>query len=560
MGDLDGISVLPKMRSPKEKDRIFKLIWVLDLELTSTRQCIHLIFKNVDTGYFHIDSIPPELLAYCSVGSYFRNGEKLPKKAEGQKKQFSIHTTEGNRFFRAQDVFSDSNYDLSLNEKMVSYSAICKKQFCFIQSIGHIKFVIPSFVIAATYYFKSTSLREAILRRKLTSLFYSCSINHEKRLASIKLKPEGNLGDASNIARLWLDEFAKQRIDLCANHAYANKHSSYSQLFVDFPVSQSLPITARGSYSKNDDGSETFIVFEFLMEGSVYPFDSIDVQYEAAENGQAREDQKTIPQPKKEHSGQMTNRSPSSGLVRHILENTTPAQNDNLKSIIVNRIPTAKNSHEEQKSSTPIYGSEKVDLSSQPSAPGDGSVARGDIQEQNQEPQTKFEFSLDLFMRMAGALLTQAHKVGPQHQKIPLVIHNFNQVETLVCKRNEEAITLTRKESYDKTENNRRKCAYIWFSCLGRHICLIEIDQRQIGNARCSTRILISDSEIPIEYAEACVRDYVLGDQFQKRVGIFKGNGITLIPKKHPPNGSPESLLMWQTGVITEIYKRRGIS
>lgn len=555
MESLDNISVLPKLSSQEEKDRTFKLIWVLDLVTDSSRQHVNLIFKNVHTNFIIIDSIPPELLSYCTVGSYFRNGKKLTTRPDdGDVLSFTINSNENNKFTTAKNAFSSEIYDFSINDKQVYYERFCQQQICFAQQINELKVIIPCFAIAATFYFKSTSLREAILSRKLSSLFHSCEIDKISRHARIFLRQNGNLGDAINIARFHLDVFAKNRLNLCINNQYAKASSKYHPIYVDFPTKQAISIVARGKLSENQDGTRTFVVFQILKENTHYPFDSIDVEYEVEDPSQGTESQGSpYPKPTGKCSGRLTNRSPSSGLVRHFLERSKSVTNINTDSIVENRIPVSKPSNFLNKPSTLVQIGGKVDLSAQPSAPSDDSVARAHIQENNQERTWEFEFSLDMFIRMVTHMRDQPQALGKGKKMILMPISNYRVVETEVYRRSEHGEFLTLKESYDNSEINRRRCAYIFFICRGRYVCIVEIDQTGIGHGRCSTRVLISDQPISQVHAEDCVKDYVMANPIEERESVLGGLGIRLVRRKHPRSDDEDAQDMWRTWLLSEI-------
>ena len=553
MDNLDSITVLPKMNTSAEKDRIFKLIWALDFVTDSSRHYINLAFQNVDTGFVLVDSIPPELLSYCTVGSFFCNGKKISRAPDGVDWGFEIISTEYNHYIEAGEAFSDGDYDLSLAGKSV-YSKICKKQPCFVQQVGSVKVVIPCFVIAATYFFKSTSLREAVLSRKLNALYHSCSLNPSGKHAEIYLKPAGNIRDAKEIARMVLDPFARRRVNLCVNHQYATKANTYQRLLVDFPVSQTIPMSARGTYVDYGNGSGTFIVHQILDEGSSYPFNSIDVHYQGNRAIGSIEGQGSYPKPGKKSSRQMTVKSPSSGLVRHLLENREIPFNGNLYTIIENRIVEPAPPAEDTETPYTVFQNDTVDISVQPDHPGDGTVAQGEIQGNDSEREKRFEFSLDLFLDMIVKLRDQKHSIRQGSSEIQISIENFNIYESYVARRNNSGL-LTLKESYDNSATNRRRCAFVCFVCLGFNICIIEIDQTGIGNARCSTRVLISNKEIPIWFAEECVRDYVLGSPLEKRVLLAARAGVAFITRKHPQDRREESQILWRTWLLTTISK-----
>ncbi|SHJ18500.1 hypothetical protein SAMN02745165_01731 [Malonomonas rubra DSM 5091] len=542
------------MRDSSNKGYVFRLVWVLDLFSGSSKTYINLVFQNIRTNYILVDSIPPELLSYCTVGTYFRNGKKLPRKPDGSSVNFTIESTEQNTFTEAEALFTDQDYPLHLNKYFQTYSNVCRKQLCFSQQVGATKIIIPCFVIASTYYFKSTSLREAILARRVRALSRSCTLDQVKGHAEIHLTSRANQKDAQDIARFLLDPFSFDRLNVCANHHYATSKNSYSRILVDLPVQQAIPVTARGVYGKDDDGRQAFIVFQIEKEGSLYPFSSLEVLYPSQEKIETGTGRRTFPASQVEHSGKMTRQAPSSGLLRHLLANSSIAENNNLNTIEIIHTPTPNEPETEQPTPEPLTSIAQADLSAQSCEPSDAMVAQGHIQNQDEEDQEKFEFSIDLFVEMITALRDQPHYVNVNGEKIVAEIQNFSVVRSVAPLKHEGRDKLSLKESYDKTAASRRQCAYISFTSRKWHVCIVEIDQAGIGNARCSTRVLISGHKISVHSAEICVRDYVFGLSLETQKEELKQSSIRLFCQNHPKENAEKAKEKWRLGLLKKLH------
>lgn len=540
-----------------EPGEVYKLVWALDLVSNSCSSYINLVFQNINTNYFLIDSIPPELLSYCFSSQRFSGGKRRGLSIdlrELRPLQFTINSSDRNYCTEARHAFMPADYNLSLNDRMTIYSRVCQNQICFVQQVDDLKIVIPCFVIAATYYFKSTALREAVLSRRLTSLYHSCELDKDARHARIYLKSKGNLGDAKNIARFALDTFANRRFNQLKDYHYADTGSAYRRIKADFPVEQTLTIDARGIWKRRHDGSKIYIVLHILSEDSSYPFDSLDIYYDKDEDKkEPGEDQETFPQPIMGHSKKMVTRPPSTGIVQVLLQSCRPVENANSKSIKENRIPMPRIMSDDGKSPKRIYDGQKPDLSAQPEVATEDLVAKGDIQDAGSEEQDGPELSLELFIQMAAKLEDKDHVLKLIGGDISAVIENFEITTSLVHQRREGDKYKTRKESYDNTVTGRRKCSYITFTCNGLHICLVEIDQTGIGSDRCSTRVLISDREIGSEHSESCVEDYVLGVPLTERNDLLKDAGIVLKTKNHPRNYDENAQDDWRARLLWKI-------
>jgi hypothetical protein len=565
---LDAISVLPKMRKAKSAGLVFKLHWVLDLVSNSSYCNVNLLFKNIKNNSILIDTIQPELLSYCTVGSCFIDGKKLDRVPYGEEFEFTIDSASNNRIDETRHEISDAEYNLSLNEKYATYSEISKKQYCFIQQSGNIKIIIPCFVIASAYYFKSTSLRNAILSRRLDSLFHNISFDPVSRHASIYLKSEGNQGDAIAIARLKLDIFANQRLNLCVNHFYANKNNPYKRLKFDFPVEQELSIKARGHFSAD---RKTFIVFQILRDDSRYPFDSLEVIYEKEEDrsGETTEFSAT----KTKHSGEISDRLPSDANVRHLLEKSEKIENPNEDKIEVKKTVIPKPPAE--KAPETVYDENQTDLSLQPGSLNDGEVSRGTVKEKEEEEdkdkdkKVKQVLPLDVFKKMVDPLnnlffnLTTG-KIEDESSRSKLRINGPGEIkvqvtdycysEDLVWKHKSKT-KLSLKESYDHTIANRRRCAYVFFTFHGRHVFLVEIDQQGLPGNGCSTMVLISKNIINKASAESAVEEFVKKVLLTEREMNFASKGIILKTKNHPEEFNDNSLMVWRARLLRKVLE-----
>lgn len=547
--NLDDIKVLPRLSHPDEKGRIFRLVWVLDLVSDSSQCYVSLVFQNVKTGFIIVDRIPPELLSYCSVGSYFCSGKKLSDTVDGQVLQFTINSTNNNQIIDASEAFSDNEYDLSLNVSCHKYSISCKHQSCFVQQVGNTLIVIPCFVIAAAYYFKSTSLRETILSRRIVSLFHECTLDQGSKHATILLKDAGNVGDAKYIARLHLNEFAHQRLNLCKDHLYANKDATYKRLRIDFPVMQNLMIKARGCLSSNSDGGKTFIVFQIMEEDSLFPFNSIDIYYEKKED--LPNSTINFPANFSKHTSQMSLESPATNIVRRLLTSSPPVNNKYRQEIQENRIPTFKGSSGEH-TSYPEYNKNATDLSSQPSAPTDDPVSEVLIREKEPGSDKRTVFELDEFHKLVSPL--ESYFTLTVSGDIEKVTGYSCEVKD-VWKRKGPTNHLTLKESYNHSTSGRRQCAYISFEFLNHHVYIVEIDQTKLPGKGCSTMVLVSGQAITQDIAELCVKGYVLGHDLKTRERNLKDKGVKFLTKNHPQLGDMGGYISWRLQLMGRVER-----
>lgn len=542
------------MSGPKRAGKIYRLYWVLDLTTDSSRCYVSLLFKNTQTQEVLIDTIPPELLSYCTVGSYFLNGKKIDRlrHPDGRRLEFTIDSAAGNHLIETSEAFSDVEYNLTCNEESLKYSDICKKQFCFVQQVGDTKIVVPSFAIASAYYFKSSSLRHAILSRNLGSLFYNCNIEGGTKHAVIEMKPFGNLGDAKSIARFKLDAVANKNMKVCMNHLYANKNAPYKRLKFNFPVEQLLTIKARGYLTKDASEKKTFIVYQILREDSRFPFDSLEIIYEKEETKENDGKSVEFPVTKTKHNGHLSDSLPSDGLVRHLLKSSDKVENPNEKEIEEKR--TAVPKPPEEKTSQIVNDERETDISLQPGTLDDGETSRGSVKEED-EHKPKQVSSLANFKPMVDSLSSFSETMTLNKVKVLIQVTGYKYTEQFVWKRKQSKAHLTLKESYDNSPQNRRNCAYVSFMCHDRYVWLVEIDQVGLPGNGCSTMVLISRNVISKDSAESVVKDFVQAVTHEKiRKGLSSSN-IIFETKNHPEDYEDTTTRDWRNSLLRKVLK-----
>jgi len=543
------------MSGPKRAGKVYRLYWILDLTTDSSRCYVSLLFKDTQTQEVLIDTVPPELLSYCTVGSYFLNGKKVDRlrHPDGHRLEFTIDSAAGNLLIETSGAFSDAEYNLTFNEESIKYSDICKKQFCFVQQVGDTKIVIPSFAIASAYYFKSSSLRHAILSRNLESLFYNCNKEDGTRHAVIEMKPFGNLGDAKAIARFKLDDVASRNMKVCMNHLYANKNAPYKRLKFSFPVEQLLTIKARGYLTKGASGNKTFIVYQILREDSCFPFDSLEIIYEKEEPKEIDDGESVkFPVTKTKHTGHLSDSLPSGGLVRHLLESSDKVENPNEKKI--GEIRTAVPKPPEEKTSQIVYDERETDISLQPGTLDDGETSRGSVKEEN-EHKPKQASSLANFKPMVDSLSSFSETMTLNKVKVLIQVTGYKYTEQFVWKRKQSKVHLTMKESYDNTPQNRRNCAYVSFMCHDRYVWLVEIDQVGLPGNGCSTMVLISKKEISKDSAESVVKDFVQAVTHEKIRTRLGSSDIIFETKNHPEDYEDTTTRDWRNSLLRKVLK-----
>ena len=125
----DDISsmLLKKMSEDKHKDKIYKLIWIQNLDMISHQ--FRVLFQHAKPhGQFLNASVDPSWLFAYAPGAYYVNGQRLDYPPEEEKYyHITFDSLEKNQIMEVNKVFSDELYELRFDA--ADYS---KNQYCVV--------------------------------------------------------------------------------------------------------------------------------------------------------------------------------------------------------------------------------------------------------------------------------------------------------------------------------------------------------------------------------------------------------------------------------------------
>lgn len=551
--DLDKISALEKMRNDYPADETFKLLWAQDLikgfgNVTNI-STIDLIFQSETTRRYLVDAIPLELLSVYTIGSFFRAGEKISALPVGVTQEIQITSTAHNRIVEAKDAFTDLEYGLNYPFEHASVflrkqEFLSKRQKCVVFFQGGQKIIFPCSVLAGFYYFTSSSMRRQLFAQHLKGLYEKADIDKSSKHATIIMKPGSSNEDAENIARFALDPFATKRWDLVMNSIRAEK-GQYYRLTVDFPVEQVLNISARGHLSPD---KKVFIVFEILQENSEFPFETIEVQRRKHDNSKSSQ---AISAEDPDVNNQLTSKSPSEKYIHSILANRVRSSNPNLANISRKETSIDANPSNKGHYTTSSKVDDIVSLSVQPPTETNEKVAVAKVVRKKTKNKNKDE---EKGKKEQGHMmpLQDYLEMAKKLEKLPGIYH-FDITESTVFQKKRigraESET-SNKERYP--EGGDRNCAYISLRHKRKHICLVEIDQKNLLN-RCSTFVLIGGSSEVKKEAEKIPQWFVENVKHEKMAKNLRKKYIELEGIKHPSGNLTTDHDNWCTRLLSKI-------
>lgn len=560
MVDVENMVLFEDMLSEPNRGQTFRLIWHLDLELSSRSHKVKLLFRNEKTRFYITGEIAPEFLSFCTIGSRFRDGKKIGGQ-EGKTFTCRVVSRDRNSILPAYKALTDDEYDLSYaykiknldgSVKKIDRSSFCKHQLCLMFQEGADKIVIPCAVVGATYYFTSTSMREQVLSQNLRGLYEEATLDQLTRKASILLKPNARDDDALHIARFAFDLRAKGSWDFVMNHVRANKRKGkndeiYCPLAADFPVEQELLLKVRGHRVPNPAGGFTLVVFEILDENSGYPFDALAVQ-------RRRPHRLSGPAPE---TATRTGVNPDNRIVgdnptnrRDATEISKPQSQSNPyhSDIVVTKelLPPRKDALLTDGVRFITEGKEEASLSPQREMEGERPTAKGYLgpkKDNNEGEKESYEMSLDDFIIMASGLGAMAGVTNLGISALQIMPQKF---------RRDFSKRLSLRESYDRKHNNRRKYVTVSFSYNGTNVMLVEIDQYGLPGG-CSTYILVSDNELVEDHAIHVLKGYINGRALTETTDQLRKRGVSMKTKIHPISNGSVHTEKWRELLLKEI-------
>lgn len=538
--NIRDIAVFKKIATVSRESNIYELVWYLDLELQSDQTIINALLKNINTGEYIKDAIAPECMGYCSVGSYFKGGKKLEtRQGSGVIRDITIDVSESVPFDDVGAALRGTGYDQNFIQKSGSknrdYAQSCKKQKCMVFQKGTDKVVIPCFVIAATFYLTSSSMRTQLFAQNLEGLYEAFHFDESTKTALIILHRNARTEDAKRIARFAISKYAKK----CWNNVMnagreltsVQNDTIYTSLTAKIPVIQdNLKMNVRCHELPNADGGTTTLVHEIRQEWTELPFDNLL----CARRGNAPLDPNVTVSAEKDakSNGRLTNRPPSRAYKGHFIRQFNVPYNPLWEQVTFEQITLPSLRDHAETTTVTEKSDETVELSPQASKGSDPEqkVAKGDIQQEKPKAET-VRMALSEFREMVAGFEVMAGVTDlfmSSNLEVPL-------------KGDWSRDYFTLRESYDGNPKHRRHYTYATFGYKGEFVCLVEIDQTGIST-HVGTFVMTSATPIGATEAELATSDYVKSVSIGTMEDRWADQDIFFTTKSHPTTAKSDPL------------------
>jgi hypothetical protein len=542
--DLSSIAI-EEMQEGENKDKIFRLIWVQNLDMSDHR--FRVLFKLAEPdGKYLMAKIAPEQLFVYAPGAYYINGQRLENpQEEGEDLPLSFEALERNSVRTVGKAFSDDLYDL--RHHRIAYS---KFQYCVVIDTGMRELIFPCFVLGAAFYFTSASMCRQLFAQALEGLYEpgSIHVDSETRHASIFLKANAADGDAADIVRFAKDSNAKKKwegiVHNLRRQIHKGKRDMNVPLIADFPVPAKLTMTVRAvRRSYPELGKEKVLILEILKENSPFDFDKLTIE---RINMPPREVDVTRRTNERMTTRVTTVRVPTSGLAGADIRNTEPPKNIHKSDMVIEK----KYVGEEKDSvlvPTTGGGEGEADLSLSDSAnDGDAGVRHGEVKPPDlQKPEVRHKecFSLKDFRDMVMPL--------PNEEGV----QDFQIIGPLAMPRRiGKNIKGSRREFCDRGHTIGRKYLRVTFTYKSISACLIEVDQNALLSPTATYVFLLPDRRsISHDEVRKFLDMFVNRDMVELMGDHFRNKGFIFFGKKHPLDKKDELYQMWRHALLRRI-------
>lgn len=551
--DIRDLAIFKNLTTVSRENSVYEVLCYLDLELPHANTEINVLLRNVKTGEYIKDSIAPEYMKFCSVGSYFKGGKKmLSRQGSGTVRNIEIDVPETGTFRSFSSAMKCTDYPKNFLQKPGSilrdYSRQCLSQQCMVFTQGSDTIIIPCAVIAATFYLTSHSMRVQLFAQNLEGLYEAVHFDQSSKTALIILHRNARTKDAKRIARFHISTHAKKCWDSIMNVArgrvIVHDKITYYPLVAKIPVIQSgLKMEVRCQELPNADGGTTILVHEILREHTSVPFYKLYCARRG--NAELTQDATTITAKAAKSSGKLTNKSPSKAYKGHWVHQFSIPSNPLWEQVEFEEIilPSLQE-YSDFKTGTE-QTEETVDLSAQTAKGRDSGqkVAKADLQpsEIPKAPSvqrmalTEFREMVSGFECMEGV----SNLYTSEDLEVPLKSDEYRERYTL-------------RESYDGKPWQRRHYTYVTFEHNGKYFCLVEIDQTGIST-RVGTYVMVSRNGLGKTEAQKTAHNFVLALKAENMMTYWKNNGVLFLTKSHPPKLMREAWESWRIKVLNMV-------
>ena len=255
----------------------------------------NVIIYNITKNLTIEKKVSPELLyTYYPLGECYKNGKKvnhsLIKKEKLLLKLDSSKINDSDSS-KLKDFLTEKDIEKLFNYNGYYSKSIKEINTYLIKNEKNQNFILPHNILAIYYYFRSTSLRKAVLECNIESMYKDVYCNNK---AKIVFSTHKSKNDSAFIYRYACDFIAKNSFENIRKYIqgylsyYKKNHSKNIEavyLKANFPTKEKFSIKVKTTEIVSQLDNETYhYVHEIINDNSTISFDSLETIIEQIDN------------------------------------------------------------------------------------------------------------------------------------------------------------------------------------------------------------------------------------------------------------------------------------
>ncbi|MEV9476952.1 hypothetical protein [Aliarcobacter butzleri] len=336
------------MQSEKGKHSNYKLNAILGIKYNHENKYSHnflVQFQNIKTNFIETVEVAPELLRYkFKIGNTYKEGKFVNKDNNQLEKYLEIDTFKMKEQIPLYKVLSKDSIKSILGESEFNAFKFGSNS-CYVHENKEERYIIPSYVVSLYYYFRSSSMKEALYKSNPFNLYDKINSNlTDKSNTILVLESHASKLDGPFIYRFLTNETSqkgfidfsrfissfKNKMDM------VNKVTNIVPITTLFPTREMFNIKIRYVEIKDAlSNKKTFLVNEIQNDDSTLDFEKLTVLKKKRKDGEIDtdgEDKLNIKgrKPKKRKTNVVT-RTPSLIYGTHTIKELENNQNLSLQ-------------------------------------------------------------------------------------------------------------------------------------------------------------------------------------------------------------------------------------
>lgn len=276
----------------------FKLNAILGLKYNHENRYSHnflVQFQNIHTHFVEIVEIAPELLRYkFKIGNIYNKGKLVNKEPNELTKYLEIDTAQMHEQQPLYKVLSKESITHILGNNDFNAFKFGANS-CYVHEDDDERYIIPSSVMSLYYYFRSSSMKEALYKGKPFSLYDTIQSNlGDKNDAILVLESHAAKLDGAFIYRFLTSptaekgflDFSRYIASYKAKQDFNRKPTSLIPIKALFPTRETFNILIR--YIEIEDTTsdkKTYLVNEIKNDDSRLDFEKLTVLKKTRKDG-----------------------------------------------------------------------------------------------------------------------------------------------------------------------------------------------------------------------------------------------------------------------------------